>query len=148
MMTPSELSAALRSIADRIGNSSNPSRSAVSSELRRVLAGFGQEPQAQQAAPATKVVISDNWMDDDLPNIVSEHGGVAVRRGHFGEYGIEMPADQAAQFEADVGEGAHIFSSWDEASKAASEPGEEYVFEAVKGFPFEPGGSPSPGPSD
>ena len=105
MPTPQELSASLRSIAARIGDSVAPSRSAVASELRRVLAGLGQEPQAQQAASATKVVINENWNSGDLPDIVSEHGGVSVRQGYFGEFGVEMPADQAAQFEADVGEG-------------------------------------------
>lgn len=131
MLTPLELSAALRSIAVRIGNSVAPSRSAVASELRRVLAGLS-EPQAQQAAPATKVVINENWNLSDLPNIVSEHGGVSVRQGYFGEYGVEMPADQAAYFESDAGEGAQVFRSWEEASKGATEPGEEpYEFEVV-----------------
>lgn len=146
MLTPQELSAALCSIADRLNNSSNPSRSAVASELRRVLFSFDEAPQAQQASPMTRVVVNENWVESDLPDIVSESGGVAVRQGYFGEYGVEMPADQAAQFEADSGEGAYVFNSWEEAASAGGDEGEDYAFEAIDGYPsgLDPSG-PSPG---
>ncbi len=133
-MTPDALSAALRSVAERIGSSESPSRSAVSSALRHILAGLSdQAPEGQQASPSTKVVINENWSEADAREVMAEHGGVSLRQGYLGEFGVEMPADQAAQFEADVGEGAHVFSSWEEASKVSSEAddGEPYEFEIV-----------------
>lgn len=125
-MTPESIAAELRSVADKILRSAEPSRSAVSAAIRRVLAAV----DGVQASPATKVVVNESWTMADIPNIVSEHKGVAVKQGYYGEYGVEMPADEAAYFQADVGEGAYIFNSWRDASKASEEE-EEYVFEDV-----------------
>jgi len=134
-MSPESVASRLRAIAEGIRRSKSPSVSKVAAALREVLAAV-DVPEPAVAAPATKVVISDHWTAEDLPTLVSEHKGTAVRQGYFGEYGIEMPADEAAQFEADVGEGAHVFNSWEDASKAATDPAdpEPYEFEPVPGF--------------
>ncbi len=130
-MTPESIAAELRSVADKILRSVEPSRSAVSAAIRQVLAAV----DGIQASPATKVVVNDAWSLDDASNVFAEHGGVSLRQGFYGEYAVEMPADQAALFQADVGEGAHISNSWDELAKEGGDQDEEYGFEPVQGFP-------------
>jgi hypothetical protein len=63
-LSPSRLSASLRSISDRILASKNPSRSAVASEIRRVLAAM-EDTAPGQFGPDTKIQIVAEKVGDD-----------------------------------------------------------------------------------
>ncbi len=118
-MDPASLSAALRSVADKIDRSENPSRSLVAAELRKILVAAGGAP-APAPAPApsrgTKVVVSESWSPEDAKSVAQELGGTDLREGPYGDIGMVLPADGVAQLTADAGEDIHVFSSWLEAS--------------------------------
>jgi hypothetical protein len=128
-MTPESIAAELRVISGRILRSVNPSRSAVAAAIRRVLSTV----EGIQASPSTKVVVNEGWSLDDASNVFSEHGGVSLRQGFYGEYAVEMPADEAAHFQADAGDGTHVSNSWRDLVKEGGDP--DYGYEPVEGFP-------------
>lgn len=128
-MTPSRLSSVLRSISDRILASKAPSRSAVSRELRLVLAAMGS------SSGPTKVVVCESWDEGEARSAAKKFNAVAIGQGPFdGSFGIEIPAESVdGCVSSTPGDGTaeersvHVLDSWDEIS--GGDP--EYAFDML-----------------
>ncbi len=109
---PKRVSAALRSISQRILASKSPSRSAVARELRRVLASMDQ---GQVSAGPTKVFVSEDWWDvNQVRELMEEVGGSDLRECEYGLYGFVAPAAAASKLQSEPGVSA--VDSWEEAN--------------------------------
>lgn len=106
-MTPASLTTSLRSVADRVDRSVNPSKSAVASELRKLLSSVAAGPE--------KVFVSEDWWDvDQVRELMKEAGGSDLRECEYGLYGFVAPADAVHMMESEPG--ISVFNNWDEAN--------------------------------
>lgn len=124
---PQKVSAALRSVSERILASKSPSRPAVAAELRRVLATMNH---GQVSAGPTKVVVSDSWTLEEVKALAPDFGGTDIRTGPYGDVGLMVPADKVDAVQEGGGE-FHVFDTWEQASGDDS----EFAFEPLSDGP-------------
>ncbi len=111
-MNPFDLSARLRSVADRIDRSARPSRSAVAAELKDVLMSVGRV-----AAGPTKIVVSEAWSHEDAKAVAMKFGATDLREGPTGDIGMEVPLQAVKELLAgEPPDVVHVFDSWLEAA--------------------------------